>query len=128
MNQFEEHLNLRQNYYAKKLYNKLTERDIPAHAATLEMKRLTSLIKVLVSDSEYIFLENPEKDLTENIRILFNKALEIKLEHKQINAFIYTDHEELWKPQCSFIVSRNKYFQFHIESTIVDEETKKTAA
>lgn len=127
-NQFEEYLNLKQNYYIKKLYNKLIDKDLIVHAANPEMKKIASLIKALITDSEYIFLENPEKDLSENIRILFTKALNTHLELNEINAFIYSSNEELWKPHCSHSVARNKYFQFHIESITVDKTTKKTAA
>ncbi len=128
INQFEEYLNLTQNFYVNKLYEKLTERDVKTSEATPEMKKIASLIKALTRDSEYIFLENPEKDLSENIRILFYKALQTHLENKQINAFIYTQNEEMWLPDCAFTVSRNKYFQFHIESTIVDTiPTRKVA-
>ena len=122
LNQFEEFLNQKHNIYVKKLYDKLTERDTPAVLATFEMKKLASLIKALISDSEYLFLENPEKHLNENIRILFHKALEVNLEFKQINAFIYADNPEIWKEWCSFTVSRNKHFQFHIESIIVESK------
>jgi hypothetical protein len=128
-NQFEDFLAQRSNIYIKKLYDKLADKDIAAHLAAPEMIKLASLIKVLTTDCDYIFLENPEKDLSENIRILFIKALEIHLEEKEINAFFYSSsNEELWNPHCSYAVSRNKYFQFQLESINVDGITKKTAA
>lgn len=127
-NQFEEYLDLKQNSYIKKLYGKLTDKNLIAQSAPLEMRKIASLIKALTADSEYIFLENPEKELSENVRILFTKALNTHLELNEINAFIYTSNPELWKPHCSHTVSRNNYFQFHIESIIVDKTTKKTAA
>lgn len=123
--QFEDFLNLKQNVYIKKLYDKLTERDIEAVNCTPEMKKIASLIKALISETEYIFLENPERNLTENIRILFHKALKSHLEHKEINAFIYTSNEEAWLSQSSFTVTRNKHFQFHIESIIVKAENEE---
>lgn len=126
--QFQEFLNLKENYYIKKLYDKLSEKHLAAHLAQPEMKKIASLIKALTTESEYIFLENPEKDLSENIRILFSKALDTHLEKNQINAFIYSSNSELWVSQCSHSVSRNKYFQFHIESINLDKTTNKTAA
>ena len=127
-NQFEEFLSHKENYYIKKLYDKLGEREVLASVASPEMKKLTSLIKALTTESEYIFLENPEKDLSENIRILFSKALDIHLEQYEINAFIYSSNQEMWKSHCSHSVYRNKYFQFQIESITVDKVKKKTAA
>jgi ABC-type multidrug transport system ATPase subunit len=127
-NQFEEFLNHKKNYYIKKLFDKLVERDVLASFATPEMRKLAALIKALSADSEYIFLENPELDLSENIRILFTKALDTYLEQNQINAFIYSSTPELWKSNCSHTVNRNKYFQFQIESITVNKTKKKTAA
>jgi ABC-type multidrug transport system ATPase subunit len=128
-NQFEDYLNQKQNIYIKKLYEKLTERDIPTHAAIPEMKKLASLIKALTTESEYLFLENPEKDLSENLRILFTMALETHREHKKINTFYFSQYnEDLWKTHCTHTVSRNKYFQFQLESIIVDKTINKTAA
>jgi ABC-type multidrug transport system ATPase subunit len=127
--QFEDYLTHNQNAYIKKLYDKLIDRDIVTQNAGPEMKKLTSLIKALITESDYIFLENPENDLSENIRILFNKALETHIQLKNIKTFIYSSTgEESWKPYCMYTVSRNKYFQFHLESIIVDETMEKTAA
>ncbi len=124
LNQFEEFLSSENNYYLKKLYDKIIDKELLACHSTPETQKLTSLVKALTSDADYLFLENPERYLSENIRILFNKALQVHLKTREISAFFFCNaNEELWKPQCSFTVSRNKYFQFQLESINVDETT-----
>ena len=127
-NQFHEFLTLKQNIHIKSLYDHLQEKNILASLAHDEMKKLTTLIKVLINAGQYIFLDKADKDLSDKMRILFKDALNIHLKSKQISTLIYTENKTFWLPQITHIVSRNKDFQFHTESIILESTKKKIAA
>lgn len=113
--QFHEFLKDSKNYYLSELYNKL---EIPTELpkfANAQMKKIASLIKALLKEGEFIFLESPEEDLSPEALTLFVGALKSQINTKKQNIFIYSENTDFWYSQCHKKVERNPDFSFKTE-------------
>jgi ABC-type multidrug transport system ATPase subunit len=79
------------------------------------MNKVASLIKALLNEGQFLFLEEPENHLEQETLKLFSDALKAQLEEKEVNIFIYSKNSDFWKPHAHKSVSRNKDFSFKIE-------------
>lgn len=112
--QFHEFLLVQPNRALEHLYRKiLLPQDYP-HQSNAQMKKVSSLIKTLISDGQFIFLEEPENDLDQDSLNLFIEALKFQLDHYQTNILIYSKNHELWKPHSHKTIERNKDYSFKI--------------
>lgn len=122
---FKSKLKERPNIYLEALYHKILNiNDIPANATKEELK-LVGLIKALISESPFIFLENPELDLAEDTFKLFQDALKIQIELSGQNVFIQTYQIEKWSNLVDKVVSRNKDYSFNTKDHNHDSEFEK---
>lgn len=90
-------------------------------------KKLVSIVKALLSDSEYIFLENP--DCGQNISTVkkIKEAIMYEVQHCQRKVFLMSNKREVWLDISTDIVSRsdkneyiktkNKLFKLEVERT-----------
>lgn len=113
--QFQEFLKEQPSRDLEKLYQKLaTPHELPAHSDA-QMKKLTSLIKSLIVEGQFIFLEEPEKDLDQECISLFISALKEHIARHKQNVFIYSSNLSLWAPHVHQQVTRKKDFSFAVE-------------
>ncbi len=112
--QFQEFLKEAPNKELEKLYQKIISPHAqPAHSDT-QMKQVTSLIKALVFEGEFIFLEEPENDLDMECLELFISALKDHIIRHKKNVFIFSNNLKLWLPHSHKHVKREKNYQFTI--------------
>jgi ABC-type lipoprotein export system ATPase subunit len=116
--QFQEFLKEQPNKDLERLYQTLTlPHELPEHS-NAQMRKVTSLIKALISEAQFIFLEEPEKDLDEESTQLFIEALKDHIARHKQNVFIYTNQLNLWKDHGHQLVIREKDYSFSIKSII----------
>ena len=97
------------------LFNKITLPHELPNQANAQMNKIASLIKALLNEGQFLFLEEPENHLEEETLVLFSDALKSQLEDKEVNIFIYSKNAEFWKPHAHKSISRNLDFSFKIE-------------
>tara|TARA_B100001971_G_scaffold111191_1_gene102209 strand:+ start:155053 stop:155697 length:645 start_codon:yes stop_codon:yes gene_type:complete len=75
---------------------------------TPQEKKLVSVVKALLSDSEYIFLDNP--DIGQDIEIvnIIKKAIIFEVENYHRKVFLKSDKREIWLDISTDIISRNE--------------------
>lgn len=114
---FRENLKTKPNLQLEALYNHISNlNDLPKNSTPEEIK-LVSLLKALLSDAPYLFLENPEADLSENTFKIFQEALFNQIRLTEQNVFIITKRERSWSKYVTKIVGRNKDFTFKTENS-----------
>lgn len=113
--QFQEFLKEESNRDLEKLYQKLAyPHELPSHADA-QMRKITSLIKSLIFEGQFIFLEEPEKDLEPESISLFISAMKDQIARKKQNVFIFSTHLNLWMPHVHTHVKREKNYSFTTE-------------
>lgn len=123
--QFQEFLKAQPNRDLEKLYHKLaTPHELPAHSDA-QMKKLASLIKSLIVEGQFIFLEEPEKDLDDECKKLFINALKYHISRNKQNVFIYSTDLSLWSPHVQMQVTRERDFSFSVEEITKNLEWTK---
>lgn len=113
--QFQDFLKDQPNRDLEKLYQKIgVPHELPQHSDA-QMRKLSSLIKSLISEGQFIFLEEPEKDLDEECISLFINCLKDHISRNKQNVFIFSHHLNLWMPHIQQRVKREKDFSFSTE-------------
>lgn len=113
--QFQEFLKEQPNRNLEKLYQKLaTPHELPSNTDA-QMKQLASLIKSLIFEGQFIFLEEPEKDLDAECIGLFINAMKDHIARHKQNVFIFSNHFNLWMPHIHQHVKREQDFSFTTE-------------
>lgn len=113
--QFQEFLKQQPNRYLEKLYQKLAFLHESPNHSDAQMKRIALLIKSLIFEGQFIFLEEPEKDLDQECTDLFISALRDHISRSKQNVFIYSSQLDLWTPHVHQHVKREKDFSFSTE-------------
>ncbi len=114
--QFEEILAKHKNPHLKELLTHMNEADLKPNEASAEAIKSAQIIKALISDSQYLFMETPEKDLSYQQFCHFLDAVKFHCQHHQVNIFISSPHPEMWARECQFYIQRNSQFGFEITS------------
>jgi len=113
--QFQEFLKEQPNRDLEKLYRKLAfAHELPAHSDA-QMRKIASLIKSLISEGQFIFLEEPENDLDEECIALFISVLKDHIARDKQNVFIFSSNINLWLPHVHRHVKREKDYSFSTE-------------
>lgn len=113
--QFQEFLRDQPNRHLESLYRKLIlPHELPAHSDA-QMKKVSSLIKSLIFEGQFIFLEEPEKDLDPECIKLFVAALKEHIARYKLNVFIFSNNLNLWTPHVHLHVKREKDYSFSTE-------------
>lgn len=85
--------------------------ELPSHS-NAQMKKVCSLIKSLLYEGEFIFLEEPEIDLEPETLKLFIKALKERVQDRHINVFLYSKNPMMWMPHSHKTVQRAPDYNF----------------
>ena len=112
--QFEEFLKQVSNKSLEKLYHTIELPHQYPSQANAQMKKTCNLIKSILFEGQFIFLEEPEIGLEPETLKLFIETLKNHVHGSQINVFIYSKNLPLWLPHCHKIVERKRDFSFHV--------------
>lgn len=111
---FKNFLKNKANVYLEALYGMIINiNDVPANATAEEIK-IICLMKAIITEAPFIFLESPEKDLTFEAFKLFQKALQYQLKNQIQAVFITTSNESIWNHLITKKVNRGRNHAFVI--------------
>ncbi len=116
-NQFQEYLKEQPNRHLENLYKKIITPHQLTYQTNSQMKKIATLIKSLIFEGQFIFLEEPEKLLDEESLLLFTEALKEQIERHKINVFIFSNRTELWMEHVQHQVLRQKDYSFQTNQT-----------
>lgn len=119
--QFDEIIAGIQNPYIAPLLQYFHEGDLKPNEASKEAIKCAELLRALLSDSHFIFMESPEKDLSYQLFSIFLKALKHHCKDKVVNVFISSPNPELWLNEAHFMIKRNEKFQFVVEKAKIKD-------
>ena len=110
--QFQEFLKDPKNHALEELYNTIAlPHEMPSQS-NAQMKKICSLIKSLLYEGQFLFIEEPEIDLEPETLKLFTAALKEHARQHKMNIFVYSKNLPLWTPQSHKRVERKKDFTF----------------
>ena len=113
--QFQEFLKDKPNRELERLYKKIIiPHELPINSDA-QMIKLTSLIKSLIFEGQFIFLEEPEKELDQECIALFISILKEHIARNKQNVFIFSHDLNLWMPHVHQHVKREKDYRFSTE-------------
>lgn len=112
--QFQDFLKLPENVAFEKLYKTMELPHVYPEHSDAQMKKVCTLIKALLCEGQFIFLEEPEVDLSPMTLSLFIIALKEHVRQHQVNVFIYSQNLAMWSPHSQKMVQRNKDFSFQV--------------
>ncbi len=114
VNQFQEFLQLQNNRALESLYQTIIlPNEFPAQSDA-QMNKVCSLFKSLLFEGQFIFLEEPEKDLDSETLKIFIAAMKEHFKGRPHNIFIYSQNLPLWMPHAHLLVERTKNFMFAV--------------
>jgi len=123
--QFQDFLKSQPNRALEDLYQKLeSPHELPSQT-NAQMKKLCTLIKSLLYEGQFIFLEEPELDLDQEILELFKHALKEQSQNNQMNIFIYSQNRALWRNETHHTVERQEDYTFNVVTLNNRTEWKK---
>lgn len=123
--QFQDFLKEPSNTTLEGLYHKVAlPNELPLHADA-QMRKVSALIKALVCEGQFIFLEEPERDLDSETVALFIAALKEIITRTKQNVFIFSHDLNLWMPHVNYHVRREKDYSFSIQKIVRDWTWKK---
>jgi hypothetical protein len=112
--QFQDFLKQQKNRSLENLYHTLELPHEYPQQSNAQMKKVCSLIKSLLSEGNFIFLEEPEVDLSLDTLEFFINALKEHIKDHPINVFIFSNNIPLWMPHTHKLVERAKDFSFTV--------------
>ncbi|MBC7714212.1 MAG: hypothetical protein H7177_12785 [Rhizobacter sp.] len=112
--QFQDFLKEQKNRSLEGLYNLIElPHELPGQS-NAQMKKVCSLIKSLLSEGQFIFLEEPEVDLEAATLELFISALKQHIKDHQVNVFVYSKNLPMWMSHSHKMVERTRDFSFTV--------------
>jgi ABC-type lipoprotein export system ATPase subunit len=112
--QFQDFLKAEENRALEELYHTLElPHELPGQS-NAQMKKVCSLIKSLLYEGEFIFLEAPETDLQPETLKLFINALKERVTGRKINVLISSKNPETWMLHSHYTVERAIDYSFLI--------------
>lgn len=127
--QFQDFLKDPKNKALEELYKKIELPHELPDQSNAQMKKVCSLIKSLLYEGQFLFLEAPEVNLGAQTLDLFINALKEHAKNRKMNIFIFSKNLPLWMPHSHNVVERMPDYSFKV-SPIQDnyqwrEERKK---
>lgn len=112
--EFEELIAFKTNPYLKDIIEHFTEAELLPKEASKEAIKSAQLLGAILSDTQFIFMESPEKDLSFKNFSMFLKALKHHCSVKNVNIFISSANPELWTNEAHFFIQRDDQLGFSI--------------
>ncbi len=118
--QFQDFLKEAHHSTLEHLYQKVVlPNELPLHA-NAQMRKVSALLKSLVCEGQFIFLEEPERDLDSETIALFIAALKETIGRHKQNVFIFSHDLNLWMPHVNYHVKRERDYSFSIQKIVRD--------
>jgi ABC-type lipoprotein export system ATPase subunit len=121
------------NSHLLEMFNFIPELDNYPEKVNEQVKKLASLIKGMIQEADYLFLEKPEMYLEEKHLDLFLKAIHYQAKSLGQIVFVHSQDEKFWRSHISKIVTRGDKNEFLVTPVIcnvnqeVDPNEKEAA-
>ncbi len=106
------------NVHLLEMFNFIPELDLFPKEVSEQSRKIAALIKGMVQESDYLFLETPELYLKEEHLHIFLNAIHYQSQNLGQIVFVHSSNETLWKHHISKIVSRGDQNQFLVTPVI----------
>jgi len=97
-----------QNHHLKELIFKLGDLKQPISQLSKEQKKLTSIIKVILSQSQYLFLDNPDELISKEDLDQVKKCIRYEVKNNNRIVLIKSKRKILWPEIVTNIVSKDE--------------------
>lgn len=114
------------NPYLKELIVELGDLDRKTSELTKAEINLASIIKAVLSLSDYIFLEKPEDSLSKETLNLIKNCMNFESIERDRSVLIKSSRRVLWPDIVTNIVSKNKNFEYIVTKNPLNQIDKKT--
>jgi len=101
-----------QNQYLKELVHATHDIERVVSQLDSSTRKLVSIVKALLSDSEFIFLDKPDCEQPIHIVNLIKKAILFEVENYGRKTFLISQKREVWLDISTDIISRNESSEF----------------
>jgi ABC-type sugar transport system ATPase subunit len=108
LNNFKQVVSEVKNPYLQNLIHGIGDINTNIKDASPETIKLTSLVKALLSEHEYIFLVNPNEYLSDKYIKVVKSCIKYEVENNLKTVFIKADVKELWCDISTHFITRDK--------------------
>lgn len=116
VHQFQDFLKNQENRSLERLYHSLILPNEFPSQSDAQMNKICSLIKSLLFEGQFIFFEEPEKDLDSETLKIFTDALKALMKERQMNVFLFSRNLPMWMPHAQLFVERKRDFSFQVNA------------
>lgn len=122
--QLETYLKKNKNRHITELFNSAGDIDCRPKSSSSQTRKIVNLVTNLLKKSDYLFLDCPEKHLSDEHLKLLISALHFRIENSEQTIFISSPDEEMWCHHISGIITKSTRQKFII-SPIIRKELEK---
>ena len=112
--QLQEFLEKKDNRHLAKLFDKVDNIDLLPNQVSVEVRKLTVIVKGFLQDMDYLFFESPERHLSSDNLKTFIRALRYHVRSQSKTALVCSSLEKLWLPFCSSLITYNQKKEFQL--------------
>lgn len=112
------------------LFAKIENLEVKVSEVSHQVRKLAALIKGLIQEADYLFLEMPEKHLSDNQLRLFVNALNHQVQNNGQMVFISSPAVLFWQGKVSKIITRGPKKEFlvtpvvkHVGTSVIGPKT-----
>lgn len=114
-----------QNPYLKELINEIGDLDRKVVELTKSEIGLTSIVKSVLSLSDYIFLNNPELHMTPSVLNTIKKCMNFEATERDRSILIKSSRRVLWPDIVTIIVSKNIKLEFIVTKNPLNQVERR---
>jgi predicted ABC-type transport system involved in lysophospholipase L1 biosynthesis ATPase subunit len=113
--------------YLARLAESITNLNMYPNEVDLETKKLTTLIKAMTSNSDYLLLEKPAKYLSKTNTELFLGALFQSMTQRGQILLLTSEQRNLWLSHVTKVVTRSSSGRFTLDAVLSQNEVVATS-
>ena len=106
---FNQFLHTLKNPHLKKLITHFSDISEKVCHLNKEELKLTSIMKSLLSQSEYIFLLTPDMHLSNEVLTLIKQAIQFEVYNRHRKVYIKASNRDIWLDIAGHIISKHRY-------------------
>ena len=123
--QLETYLKKTRNINLIRLFKKVSLLDVYPDKIDDQTRKIVALIKGLLQEADYLFLEHPEKHLSSTNLDLFIKAMEYQNKTLPQIIVIGSANAGMWTPFISKLIRQDEFYQYSLEEVSVNQIKEK---
>lgn len=92
-----------------------------SHELTNEEVKIASIVKALMAQTKYIFLERPDKDLSLDMLNKVKECLRCEVEENNRIVFLKADNNDSWLDMATDVITRNENREYQKHANMLSE-------